>query len=98
MQRCNTICILSVRASSDLLQRQLAREGVNLIFKKGNKLQQLLFNGEPKKIGGKMFVTESHASIVLSVTLERLLNGMKDNPNIREVRKTKIRTIVYTYI
>jgi len=47
--RCDTICIPYVRGPSDLLQKQLAKEGVNLIFKKGRTLRQFLFNGEPKK-------------------------------------------------
>ena len=47
--RCDTICIPYVRGPSDLLRKQLAKEGVNLIFKKGRTLRQFLFNGEPKK-------------------------------------------------
>ena len=48
-QRCDTICIPCVRGPSDSLRKQLAKEGVNLIFKKGKTLRQLLFNGEPKR-------------------------------------------------
>jgi hypothetical protein len=47
--KCDTICIPYVRGPSDLLRKQLAKEGVNLIFNKGRTLRQFLFNGEPKK-------------------------------------------------
>ena len=47
--RCDTICIPYVRGPSDLLRKQLSKEGVNLIFKKGRTLRQFLFNGEPNK-------------------------------------------------
>ena len=47
--RCDTICIPYVRGPSDSLRKQLAKEGVNLIFKRGKTLRQFLFNGEPKK-------------------------------------------------
>ena len=47
--RCDTICIPYVQGVSDILRKQLAKEGVNLIFKKGRTLRQFLFNGEPKK-------------------------------------------------
>ena len=98
--RCDTICIPYVRGPSDLLQKQLAKEGVNLIFKKGRTLRQFLFNGEPKKTDRrKMFVTEYPVSIVLSVILGKLLNGgMNENPNTREVSKTKKVTTVSSCI
>jgi len=98
--RCDTICIPYVRGPSDLLRRQLAREGVNLIFKKGRTLRQFLFNGEPKKqTEEKMFVTEYPVSIVLSAILGKLLNGgMNKNPNTREVSKTRIVTTVSSCI
>ena len=51
--RCDTICIPYVRGPSDLLRKQLSKEGVNLIFKKGRTLRQFLFNGEPKKSARK---------------------------------------------
>ena len=47
--RCDTICIPYVRGPSDSLRKQLAKEGVNLIFKRGRTLRQFLFNGEPKR-------------------------------------------------
>ena len=47
--RCDTICIPYVRGPSDSLRKQLAREGVNLVFKRGKTLRQFLFNGEPKR-------------------------------------------------
>ena len=37
--RCDTICIPYVRGPSDLLMKQLSKEGVNLIFKKGRTLR-----------------------------------------------------------
>ena len=44
-----------------------------------------------------MFVPRSHVSIVLSVTLERLLNGgMKQNPNTSEVLNKYENKIFYT--
>ena len=36
--RCDTICIPYVRGPSDSLQKQLAKEGVNLIVKRGKTL------------------------------------------------------------
>ena len=47
--RCDTICIPYVRGPSESLRKQLSKEGVNLIFKRGKTLRQFLFNGEPKK-------------------------------------------------
>ena len=47
----------------------------------------------------RIFATGFHASVVLSVTLGRLLNGgMKENPSTREVWKTKTRITASTCI
>ena len=85
--RCDTICIPYVRGPSDSLRKQLAREGVNLVFKRGKTLREFLFNGEPKsQTEERIFATGFHASVVLSVTLGRLFNdGTKENPSTREV-------------
>ena len=49
--------------------------------------------------GERIFATGFHASVVLSVTLERLLNGETiENPSTREVWKTKTRITASTYI
>ena len=47
--RCDNIRIPYVRGPSDLLRKQLSKEGVNLIFQRERTLRQFLFNGEPKK-------------------------------------------------
>jgi len=47
--RTDTLCIPYVRGASDRLRKQLAREGVNVIFKRGQTLGKYLINGGPPK-------------------------------------------------
>ena len=47
--RTDTLCIPYVKGASDRLQKQLAKEGVNVIFKKGQTLGRYLINGGPPK-------------------------------------------------
>ena len=98
--RCDTICIPYVRGPSDLLRKQLAKEGFNLIFKKGRTLRQFLFNGEPKKTDRRKNVCYRVPCLNCSFCyIGELLNGgMNENPNTREVSKTKIVTTVSSCI
>ena len=98
--RCDTICIPYVRGPSDLLRKQLAKEGVILIFKKGRTLRQFLFNGEPKKTDRRKNVCYRVPCLNCSFCyIGKLLNGgMNENPNTRVVSKTKIVTTVSTCI
>jgi len=47
--RTDTLCIPYVKGASDRLRKQLAKEGVNVIFKKGQTLGRYLINGGPPK-------------------------------------------------
>ena len=47
--RTDKLCIPYVRGASDRLWKQLAKEGVNVIFKKGQTLGRYLINGGPPK-------------------------------------------------
>ena len=47
--RTDTMCIPYVRGASDRLRKQLAREGVNVIFKRGQTLGKYLINGGPPR-------------------------------------------------
>ena len=47
--RTDTLCITYARADSDRLQKQLAKEGVNVIFKRCQTLGKYLINGGPPK-------------------------------------------------
>jgi hypothetical protein len=94
--RCDTICIPYVRGPSDSLRKQLAKEEVNLIFKRGKTLRQFLFNGEPKKSDRRKNVCyqlQVPCLTVHSVTLGKPHSGgmngksntsdvhLKDNPD-----------------
>ena len=48
-QRTGTLCIPYVRGASDRLRKQLAKEGVNVVFRKGQTLGKYLINGGPPK-------------------------------------------------
>ena len=48
-QRTDTLCIPYVRGASDRLRKQLAKEGVNVVFRKGQTLGKYLMNGGPPK-------------------------------------------------
>ena len=48
-QRTDTLCIPYVRGASDRLRKQLAKEGVNVVFRKGQTLGKYLINGGPPK-------------------------------------------------
>ena len=47
--RTDTLCIPYVRGDSDRLRKQVAKEGVNVILKKGQTLGRYLINGGPPK-------------------------------------------------
>ena len=47
--RTDTLCVPYVRGASDRLRRQLAQEGVNVIFKRGQTLGKYLMNGGPPR-------------------------------------------------
>ena len=47
--RTDTLCIPYVRGASDRLRKQMAQEGVNVIFKRGQTLGKYLINGGPPR-------------------------------------------------
>ena len=47
--RTDTLCIPYVRGASDRLRKQLAREGANIILKRGPTLGKYLINGGPPR-------------------------------------------------
>ena len=47
--RTDTLCIPYVRGASDRLRKQMAQEGVNIVFKRGQTLGKYLMNGGPPR-------------------------------------------------
>ena len=83
--RSESIVVPYVTGISEKLCRDLAKQDVNVVFKKGRTLHSMIFNGKFKKKDGrkKNVIYKFHTGIVNSVTLVRLRNGMpKENLTI----------------
>ena len=53
IERTKSIVLLYVKGVSEKLQKDLAKEDVNLVFKKGRTLHSMIFNGKYKKNDGR---------------------------------------------
>ena len=52
-ERTESIVVPYVKGVSEKLRKDLAKEDVNLVFKKGRTLHSMIFNGKYKKIDGR---------------------------------------------
>ena len=70
-------------SSSDGLRKQLAKEGVNVVFRKGQTLGKYLMNGGHQKIiRGKMLCTRFPVIHAVFAILEKPRSGlMKEKSN-----------------
>ena len=92
--RSESIVVPYIRGISEKLRRDLAKQDVNVVFKRGKTLHSMIFNGKFKKKDGrkKMLYTKYHAEIANRATLVKPLKGtMRENHNFGDVLEIKMK-------
>jgi len=100
-ERTESIVVLYIKGVSEKLRKELAKEDVNLVFKKGRTLHSMIFNGKYKKsdVMGETntLSTKSLARIANYAILEKQRNGMMNGKSsIRDVLGIKMTTTHYS--